>query len=147
MTRYIDEYRDVFGVEPICRVLQVAPSSYYAARSRQPSARAVRDEELKPQISRVHQANFEVYGVRKTWCQLLREGIDVGRDRVARLMDDLGLRGATRCRRVRTTFPAADPLRRVGGGARCITARSRAPRGARCPRPTAGQDRPGGSRA
>ncbi len=107
MILYIDTHRDTFGVEPICQVLEVAPSTYYAARSRPPSARAVRDEELKPDIARVHKANLEVYGVRKTWRQLLREGIDVGRDRVGRLMDDLGLHGATRSRRVRTTYPAA----------------------------------------
>jgi len=107
MNDFIEQHRDTFGVEPICQVLAIAPSSYYAARSRQPSARAVRDEELKPDIARVHKANYEVYGVRKTWRQLLREGVDVGRDRVGRLMDDLGLQGATRSRRVRTTFPAA----------------------------------------
>jgi putative transposase len=106
MTRYIDAHRDAFGVEPICRVLAVAPSTYYAARSRPPSPRAVRDEELKPEIARVHKANLEVYGVRKTWRQLVREGYEVGRDRVGRLMDDLGLHGATRSKRTRTTFPA-----------------------------------------
>ncbi len=107
MTRYIDQHRDTLGVEPICQVLAVAPSTYYAARSRPPSARAIADEVLKPEISRVHTANFEVYGVRKVWRQLCREGIGVGRDRVARLMDDLALRGATRTRRIRTTVPAA----------------------------------------
>ena len=106
MTRYIDAHRDTFGVEPTCRVLEVAPSTFYAARSRPPSARAVRDEELKPEISRVHTENLEVYGVRKVWHQMLREGFEVGRDRVGRLMDDLGLHGASRSRRVRTTFPA-----------------------------------------
>jgi putative transposase len=106
MTRYIDEHRETFGVEPICRVLAVAPSTYYAARSRPPSARAVRDAELKPEIGRVHQANLEVYGVRKTWRQLRREGFTVGRDRVGRLMDVMGLEGATRSKRTRTTFPA-----------------------------------------
>ncbi|MCY7416908.1 MAG: IS3 family transposase, partial [Chloroflexi bacterium] len=107
MTSYIDLHRDTFGVEPICQVLEIAPSTYYASRSRPSSARAVRDAELKPDISRVHTANFEVYGVRKVWHQLRREEVDVGRDRVARLMADLGLHGATRSRRVRTTFPAA----------------------------------------
>ncbi len=107
MTRYIDSHRDTYGVEPICQALAVAPSSYYAARSRPPSARTMADEVLKPEISRVHTANFEVYGVRKVWRQLRREGIGVGRDRVGRLMDDLGLAGATRTRRIRTTFPAA----------------------------------------
>jgi putative transposase len=106
MTRYIDEHRDTFGVEPICQVLEVAPSTYYAARSRPPSSRAVRDEELTVEIARVHAGNFGVYGARKVWRQLRREGFDVGRDRVARLMDELGLTGATRSKRVRTTFPA-----------------------------------------
>jgi putative transposase len=107
MIGFIEQHRDTFGVEPICQALAIAPSTYYAGRARPPSVRAMRDEELKPDIARVHKANFEVYGVRKTWRQLLREGIDVGRDRVGRLMDDLGLQGATRSRRVRTTFPAA----------------------------------------
>jgi putative transposase len=106
VTRYIDQHRDAFGVEPICRVLEVAPSSYYAARSRPLSARVLRDAELKPEIARVHRANLDVYGVRKTWRQLVREGVDVGRDRVGRLMDELGLHGATRSKRPRTTFPA-----------------------------------------
>jgi putative transposase len=106
MSRYIEQYRDEYGVEPICRVLEVAPSTYYASRSRQPSARAVRDEELKPEIARVHTANLEVYGVRKVWHQMDREGFDAGRDRIARLMGELGLCGATRSRQARTTFPA-----------------------------------------
>jgi putative transposase len=106
MTRYIDQHRDTFGIEPICRTLAVAPSTYYAARSRPPSARSVRDEELKPEVERVHTANLDVYGVRKVWRQLCREGVEVGRDRVGRLMDELGLHGATRSKRIRTTFPA-----------------------------------------
>jgi len=106
MIRYIDAHRDRFGVEPICQVLAVAPSTYYAARSRPPSARAVRDAELKPEIRRVHAGNFAVYGARKVWHQLGREGVAVGRDRVARLMDELGLSGATRTKRIRTTHPA-----------------------------------------
>lgn len=106
MNAFIDGHRDIFGVEPICRTLAVAPSTYYASRSRPPSARAIRDEELRPQVSRVHEANLSVYGVRKTWLQLRREHVDVGRDRVGRLMGDLGLCGATRTRRIRTTIPA-----------------------------------------
>jgi len=106
MIRYIDAHRDRFGVEPICQVLAVVPSTYYAARSRPPSARAVRDAELKPEIRRVHAGNFAVYGARKVWHQLGREGVAVGRDRVARLMDELGLSGATRTKRIRTTHPA-----------------------------------------
>lgn len=106
MNAFIDGHRDIFGVEPICRTLAVAPSTYYASRSRPPSARAIRDEELRPQVSRVHEANLSVYWVRKTWLQLRREHVDVGRDRVGRLMGDLGLCGATRTRRIRTTIPA-----------------------------------------
>jgi putative transposase len=70
MTRYIDTYRDRFGVEPICRTLQVAPSSYYAARRRQPSARAVSDAELGPKVLKVWTDNYRVYGARKLWRQL-----------------------------------------------------------------------------
>ena len=111
MNLFIDAHRDTFGVEPICQALAVAPSSYYAARSRPPSARAIADEALKPDISRVHTANLSVHGVRKVWRQLLREDFTVGRDRVGRLMDDLGLHGATRTRRIRTTFPATVAMR------------------------------------
>ena len=106
MTKYIDQHRDVFGVEPICQVLAIAPSTYYAAKSRPPSTRTLRDAELKPSISRVHAGNFAVYGTRKVWRQLCREGVEVGRDHVGRLMGELGLCGATRTRRIRTTHPA-----------------------------------------
>ncbi len=78
MIRYIDEYRRSFGVEPICRELQVAPSSYYAARSRPPSARSVSDATLADVIGRVHRANFGVYGIRKVWKTLRRQGVDAG---------------------------------------------------------------------
>jgi putative transposase len=104
---FIDGHRDRWGVEPICRVLQVAPSIYYAARSRPPSARALRDAELKVKIRRVYDANFQVYGARKVWRQLGREGIPVGRDRVARLMGELGICGVVRGKPRRTTTPAA----------------------------------------
>jgi putative transposase len=106
MTRFIHAHRDRFGIQPICRTLQVAPSSYYAARSRPPSARALRDAELKVEITRVHKDNFEVYGARKVWRQLGREGIAVGRDRVARLMGELGICGVVRGSKRRTTTPA-----------------------------------------
>jgi putative transposase len=106
MTRFIHAHRDRFGIQPICRTLQVAPSSYYAARSRPPSARALRDAELKVEITRVHKDNFEVYGARKVWRQLGREGIAVGRDRVARLMGELGIAGVVRGSKRRTTTPA-----------------------------------------
>jgi putative transposase len=107
MTRYIDQHRDRFGVEPICRSLQVAPSSYYAARSRQLAARASSDAELGPKVLKVFNDNYRVYGARKLWRQLQREGVVVGRDRVARLMRSLGIAGAVRGKTRRTTI--ADP--------------------------------------
>jgi putative transposase len=106
VSRYIDEHRNRFGVEPICTMLQVAPSTYYAAKRRPPSARALGDAALKPELSRVHEDNFGVYGARKLWRQLLREGIRVGRDRVARLMRELGIAGVVRGKPKRTTIPA-----------------------------------------
>ena len=106
MTRYIAEQRVTFGVEPICQVLEIAPSSYYAARSRPPSARSVRDAELQADISRIHQGNYAVYGARKLWRALRREGTAVGRDQVGRLMRGLGLAGAVRGKTRRTTVPS-----------------------------------------
>src|SRR6266511_3947822 len=79
---------------PICRTLQVAPSTYYACKARPPSARAVADEQLKVEIRRVWDDNFQVYGAEKLWRQLGREAIQIGRDRVARLMRTLGIRGS-----------------------------------------------------
>jgi putative transposase len=107
VTRYIDAHRERFGVEPICRTLQVAPSSYYAAKRRQPSARAVGDAVLAPKVLQVWTDNYKVYGARKVWRQLHREGVRVGRDRVARLMRGLGIAGAVRGKTRRTTI--ADP--------------------------------------
>jgi putative transposase len=115
---FIDAHQDRstdglrWGVEPICRVLQVAPSTYYDNRRRPPSRRAVEDAGLKEQIRRVYRENYEVYGAEKVWRQLGREGVAVGRDRVARLMRELGLAGATRAKTTRTTAPAkpAKPL-------------------------------------
>ena len=100
---FIDKHRDRFGVEPIC---QVAPSTYYAAVSRPPSPRQLRDQELKVEIARVHRENFDVYGTEKVWRQLGRERIEVGRDRVARLMAELELVGAVRGKTWRTTIPS-----------------------------------------
>ena len=74
MTRYIDAFRARFGVEPICKTLQVAPSTYYAGRCRPPSVRCLRDAELRPKLRQVHAQHFGVYGVRKLWRQLQREG-------------------------------------------------------------------------
>jgi putative transposase len=103
--KFIGAHRERWGVKPICRVLQVAPSTYYAAISRPRSARRQRDEQLKLEIGRVHRDNFGVYGIEKVWRQLNREGTQVGRDRVARLMDELDLEGIVRGKRKRTTFP------------------------------------------
>jgi putative transposase len=106
MSGFIDTHRDRFGVEPICTVLQIAPSTYYARNSRPPSARTVRDAQLKVEIKRVWDDNFQVYGAEKLWRQLGREGIAVGRDRVARLMRELGIAGVVRGKPRRTTTPA-----------------------------------------
>jgi putative transposase len=111
--RYIDAHRDEFGVEPICRVLQCAPSTYYATKSRPPAPRAVSDRLLGEHISRIHENNYSVYGVRKVWRQLRREGETAGRDQVGRIMKDLGLRGVRRGKAKRTTVPA-DVARRPG---------------------------------
>ncbi len=121
MNAYIDQHRDTYGVEPICKALQVAPSAYrrHAARQRNPqlrSARAKRDEALMPQIKRVWQANLEVYGADKVWKQLNRESVPVARCTVERLMQRLGLQGVRRGKTVRTTVPDRStpcPLDRV----------------------------------
>src|SRR3989475_1888521 len=107
MTRYIDAHRERFGVEPICQTLQVAPSTYYAVKSRRPSSRRVREADLRREVGGVPAANSRVYGVEKIWRQLLREGIRVGGDRVARLMRDLELAGAVRGKKVRPPVPGA----------------------------------------
>ncbi|WP_406049553.1 IS3 family transposase [Kribbella sp. NBC_00889] len=105
---YIDQHRGRFGVEPICKVLaaagiKIAPSTYYAARSRPPSARAVRDAELVPAIRQLHKDNLEVYGARKIHAELNRGGIGVARCTVERLMRAEGLRGILRDKTRKTT--------------------------------------------
>jgi putative transposase len=105
MIAYIDANRDRFGVEPICQVLPIAPSTYYDATRRPASARALRDQELKVEIRRVHKDNFGVYGARKVWRQLHREGIAVARCTVERLMGELHLEGVRRGKTCRTTTP------------------------------------------
>ena len=110
MISFIDEYRSAFGVEPICRVLPIAPSTYHCHAHRRANpdtapARAQRDAILAPEIERVFNENFGVYGARKVWRQLLREGIDVARCTVERLMKNMGLQGVIRGKRVRTTVP------------------------------------------
>ena len=111
--RFIDEHKDVFGVEPICRVLTghgapIAPSTYYAAKSRPPSARAVRDAQLKTEITRVWKENREVYGADKVWLELNRQGIRAARCTTERLMRELGLQGVRRGKKIRTTVPGRD---------------------------------------
>ena len=103
IVEFIDANRDELGVEPICRVLQVAPSTYYAAKTRPLSARAVRDALLKVTLLALWKANYEVYGIQKLWKAAVRAGETVGRDQVARLMRELGIAGARRDKRVRTT--------------------------------------------
>jgi putative transposase len=108
---FIDEHKDrLGGVEPICRVLsqcgwQIAPSTYWTAKKAPPSARAVRDAELLGHIRCIHADNFGVYGARKVWHELRREGHTVARCTVERLMRGAGLRGAVRGKKVRTTVP------------------------------------------
>jgi putative transposase len=114
MTRYIDEHKGRFGVEPICRVLAgtatgfLSVSGYYARQRRPLSRRAVDDEQLTVELRRVHAVNYGVYGARKVWRQLQRESIPVGRDRVARLMRAAGIEGIRRGKTRRTTI--ADDL-------------------------------------
>ncbi|WP_157084777.1 IS3 family transposase [Sphingomonas pituitosa] len=121
MIAFIDDHRDAYGVEPICRVLPIAPSTYFErlAQRRDPtrlSARAQQDVALKPEIARVFAENFAVYGVRKVWRQMLREGFTVARCTIARLMREMGLAGVIRGKPVRTTVSdkaAPCPLDRV----------------------------------
>ena len=111
MTTYIDAQRDRYGVEPICTVLQFAPATYYAAKARPASARSLRDEELKAEITRVWNEHRRVYGADKVWAQLRREGVQVARCTIERLMRDLGIRGVVRGKTMRTTFPDAAAAR------------------------------------
>ena len=118
MRAFIDQYRHAYGVEPICGMLQIAPSTYHARVARradpaQASLRARRDLVLMEQIRQVHAANFGVYGARKVWRQLRREGHQVPRCQVERLMRELGLFGAVRGKTKRTTVAATslpDPV-------------------------------------
>ena len=111
MSRYIDEYRGRFGVEPICRVLDVSASAYYQRATGQRSDRVIDDERVLRRIREVHAANYYAYGYRRTWKALLRAGEDVGRDRVKRLMRTNAIQGAKRRGKPwRTTTP--DPAAR-----------------------------------
>jgi len=109
MIAFIDKYRSAYGVEPICRVIKIAPSTYYAHAHRRTNPdtappRIKRDAALAPEIQRVFDDNFRVYGHRKVWRQLLREGFHIARCTVARLMRRMGLQGVIRGKRVRTTI-------------------------------------------
>lgn len=114
MIAFIDAHREVYGVEPICRMLPIAPSTYHehAARRTDPNRlppRARRDARLRPEIRRVWEENFQVYGVRKVWRQLRREGIEIARCTTARLMKQMELAGVIRGKPMKTTVsnPAA----------------------------------------
>ena len=114
---FIDEHRGRFRVEPICRALsehgcKIAPNTYWVARKRPPSARAVRDEYLRSEIARVHAENLSVYGADKVWAQLNREGIRVARCTVERLMREMGLTGARRGRAFKVTTRSDERQRR-----------------------------------
>ena len=124
MVSFIDAHREAYGVEPICKELPIAPSTYYEAKAREAGrarvpARTRRDTVLRTEIGRVWEENFGVYGVRKVWRALNREGLAVARCTVARLMGELGLRGVVRGRRSKTTMGAnefprpADRVNRV----------------------------------
>jgi len=117
MVGFIDDHHEEHGVEPICEVLPIAPSTYYAQKACEAdpsrrSARAIRDAELCEQIERVWKENFAVYGVRKVWRQLRREGVEVARCTVERLMRQMSLHGAVRGRRFKRTTIAGDAAMR-----------------------------------
>ena len=110
MIAFIDGNKGECGIEPICRVLPIAPSTYHdhVARRREPEKRSTRqkcDDGLKPEIARVFNDNYQVYGVRKVWKQMKRENFDVARCTVERLMKELGLQGAIRGKPIKTTYP------------------------------------------
>ena len=121
MVSFVDDHRAEHGVEPICKVLPIAPSTYYdrLAKRADPacrSDRARRDEALRSEIERIFDANYKVYGVRKIWHQMRREGFDVARCTVARLMKEMGLQGVIRGKPHKTTIPdkaASCPLDKV----------------------------------
>jgi hypothetical protein len=109
VSAFIEEHRCRFGVEPICQTLEVSASAYYRRRSGERSARDIEDERLLERIAEIHQRNYCAYGYRRMWIALRREGEEVGRGRVQRLMREAGIQGAKRRGRPwRTTKP--DPL-------------------------------------
>ena len=110
MIAFIEDHKEGIGVEPICRHLPIAPSTFYdhMAKRANPdlfSDRAKRDDILRPEIKRVWEENYEVYGVRKVWHQMRREGFDIARCTVSRLMKDMGIEGVIRGKKPRTTIP------------------------------------------
>ena len=127
MVQFVDDHRDVYGVESICAVVPIAPSTYFLAKARQAdptrrSARAQRDDALRPEIQRVWDEQFQVYGPRKVWKQLRREGFRVARCTVRRLMSAMGLAGALRGRAWVVTTDAGDGARPADLVARNFTA-------------------------
>ncbi|RNL54338.1 hypothetical protein D7003_11555 [Arthrobacter oryzae] len=117
MCAFVDKHRDEHGVEPICKALQIAPSTYYARRSRPESARAVSDRELGEKIECIHAGNYGVYGARKVHKELHRQDIPAARCTVERLMRQKGLRGISRSKGPRTTRQARGSGRApVSGG-------------------------------
>jgi putative transposase len=113
VSRFIDEHRGRFGVEPICRALGVSASAYYRRATGGRSARSIEDERLLERIRELHAQNYYAYGYRRMWKALLREGVRVGRDRVRRLMRAHGIQGAKRRGRPwRTTRPDPRAQRR-----------------------------------
>src|SRR5918994_7493703 len=112
MVDFVDANRDEFGVESICAVLPMAPSTYYAAKGRTPSARVLRDVVMMQALMVLWVANRKVYGAHKLWKAARRAGHDVGRDQVARLMRELDIHGVSRRRRVFTPAPIPTPCGR-----------------------------------
>ena len=131
---FIDQHADRetdgnrWGIEPICATLDWAVSSYYAAKARPPSARALRDAVMIPVLLTLWVANRKVYGARKLWKAAQRQGYDIGRDQVARLMRKAGIRGVSRSRRVRTTQPDDGTCSGSGPGQRQQAAWTSPPR-------------------
>ena len=110
MITFIKEHRDIYGVEPICRVLQITPSTFYARLTiendpNKASTRSKRDAELRPEMKRVWEDNQSVYGARKLWHAMKREKFDIARCTVERLMRDIGIEGVRRGKKVKTTWP------------------------------------------
>jgi len=122
VVHYIDSRRERWGVEPICKVLQFAPATYYATKARPTCARARRDEALEPEITRVHDASLDgVYGAKKVWKQLRREGFNVARCTVERLMKELGLSGVRKGRHYKITTIGDESLAQPSDSSSIVT--------------------------